>query len=196
MFDRMSRQAERTWLGGRRAALVAGLPGQVVEIGAGTGANLPYYRNAERVVATEPDAAMRRRLSARLGSARVPVEMVDAAAEDLPFSDASFDAAVCTLVLCSVADLDRSLAEIRRVLRPSGQLAVIEHVRGDPRLAKWQDRLTPLWTRIGAGCHPNRDIRAAIELAGFEFVTVESFQHPPTWGPTSPGLQGVATPRP
>ncbi len=194
-YDRMSRAAEQGWLGELRGQLLAPLRGAVLEIGAGTGLNLPHYRAAAAVVVTEPDAAMRRRLAARLATATVPVQMVDAAAEDLPFRDATFEAVVCTLVLCTVVDPDRALAEIKRVLRPQGQLVVVEHVRGGARLARWQDRLAPLWIYIGAGCHPNRDTRAAVERAGFDWRRVRSYQHQPNWMPTSPVLEGVAVPR-
>jgi ubiquinone/menaquinone biosynthesis C-methylase UbiE len=191
-YDRMSRSAEQGWLGELRARLLRPLRGDVLEIGAGTGLNLPHYRDAATVVLTEPDSAMRRRLASRLPTATVPVELVDAAAEDLPFPDGSFDVVVCTLVLCTVVDPDRALAEIKRVLRPDGELVLVEHVRGQARLARWQDRLTPLWTRIGAGCHPNRDTRSAVERAGFDWRHVKSYQHQPNWLPTSPVLEGVA----
>jgi len=189
----------------------------VLDIGAGTGANLSYLRAAARVVATEPDPAMRRRLIAHVATraaardgrgtsdaadgrdavdepagAGGPVEVVDATAESLPFPDAAFDAVVCTLVLCTVDDLDRALTEARRVLRPGGRLIVLEHVRGSGRLARWQDRVEPLWRRIAAGCHPNRDTRAAIERAGFGFERVEEFQPMPAWIPTSVFLEAVA----
>lgn len=194
VYDRMNRPLERRLLGPRRVQLLAELSGEVLEIGAGTGASLPHYRRASRVVLTEPDPAMRRRLTDRLADAAVPVELADASAQALPYPDGRFDAVVATLVLCTVPDLDQVLAEARRVLRPGGRLVVLEHVRGQGRLAQWQDRVTPLWTRIAAGCHPNRDIRAAIERAGFTFEQLEESQPLPPWLPTSPLLQGVARP--
>ena len=97
-------------------------------------------------------------------------------------------------MLCTVADPDRALAEAHRVLRPDGQLIVLEHVCGTGGLVRWQDRVTPLWNRLAAGCHPGRDTRAAVERAGFSFVEVEAFQPMPRWVPVSPWLQGVATP--
>ena len=106
-------------LGEQRARLLAGVTGQVLDVGAGTGANLPYLRQASRVVAAEPDRAMRRRLAARLARASVPVELSSDSAEQLRYADASFDAVIFTLVLCSVARPDRALAEARRVLRPA-----------------------------------------------------------------------------
>ena len=116
-YDPVSRSLERSVLGEQRARLLAGVTGQVLDVGAGTGANLPYLRQASRVVAAEPDLAMRRRLAARLARASVPVELSSDSAEQLRYADASFDAVVFTLVLCSVARPDRALAEARRVLR-------------------------------------------------------------------------------
>ncbi len=178
VYDRLNAQAERTWLGSRRAGLIAQASGEVLEVGAGTGANLGHYRDVTRVVAAEPDPAMRGRLARHLGSATVPVEVSDVPAERLGFPDASFDSVVATLVLCSVADPDAALAEMRRVLRPGGRLLVLEHVRGEGRRARWQDRVTPLWRRVGAGCHPNRDTAAAIVRAGFHLEHEERFEPP------------------
>lgn len=194
VYDRMSQPLERKLLGPRRQELLAGLTGDVLEVGAGTGANLPHYRRAIRVVLTEPDPAMRKRLAARLGEAEVPVELADASAESLPYPSGRFDAVVATLVLCTVPDLDRALAEARRVLRSDGRLVVLEHVRGQGALAQWQDRLTPLWSRLAAGCQPNRDTCAAIERAGFGFERVEESQPLPRWVLTSPLLEAVARP--
>lgn len=193
VYDTVNRRFEAEVLAERRARLVGDLTGAVLDQGAGTGANLPYFRRADRVVAAEPDPAMRRRLDAKVGSASVPVEVSDAAAERLPYADATFDAVVCTLVLCTVADPARALAEVRRVLVPGGRLAVLEHVRGTGRLAVWQDRLTPLWRRVAAGCHLDRDTKAAVERAGFGLDRVEEFQPMPSWVPTSVLLEVAAT---
>ncbi|WP_233160105.1 class I SAM-dependent methyltransferase [Pseudonocardia sp. MH-G8] len=165
-------------------------PGQVV---AGAGANLPHYRKADRVVATEPDPAMRRRLAGRLDRATVLAVVREDRAESLSDPDDTFDAVLSTAVLCTVPDPDRALAEVARVLKPNGRLVVLEHVRGSGRLAEWQDRLDPVWTRIGAGCHANRDTRAAIERAGVTFELFEEFQPVPAWVPTSPMIEAVAT---
>lgn len=193
VYDAVMAPVEHAVLARRRAGLLADLGGQVIEIGAGTGANLPYFRRAARVVAAEPDRAMRRRLAARLAAARVPVEVTDDAAGSLHYADASFDAVVCTLVLCTVADLGRALAEIRRVLKPGGRLVVLEHVRGRGALARWQDRVTPLWSRLAAGCEPNRDIATAIENAGFVISQTEVFDPFPRWIPARPMLEAVAS---
>lgn len=191
-YDMVTGPLERLMLGERRASLLAGLDGQVLDVGAGTGANLPHYRRASGVTAAEPDPAMRRRLAARAAAARVPVTITGDAAEALRHPDNSFDAVVFTLVLCSVSDPGRALAEARRVLRPSGRLIVLEHVRGTGGLARWQDLVTPVWSRLAAGCHLNRDIGAAIENAGFTIGTAESFDPFPRWMPVWPFLQGVA----
>ena len=194
VYDPLTRSLERAILAERRARLLDGLDGQVLDVGAGTGANLPYLRQASRVVAAEPDAAMRRRLAARLAQAAVPVELSSDPAERLRYPDASFDAVVFTLVLCSVASPDRALAEARRILRPSGRLIILEHVRGTGTLARWQDRVTPLWSLLNGGCHPGRDTAAAIERAGFIFERAEYSDPYPRLVPARPILEAVARP--
>ncbi len=193
VYDGMTSSMERAWLGHRRERLLGDITGDVLELGAGTGANLPYLRAAGRVVTAEPDPAMARRLRGKLASVPMPVELSGAAAESLPYPDGSFDAVVSTLVLCTVTDPHRALAEARRVLKPGGRLLVIEHVRGHGALAQWQDRITPLWSRLMAGCHPNRDLQAAIETAGFRFDHLEVFDPMPRLVPTRPVLQAVAS---
>jgi len=193
IYDPLTRPLERM-LVEHRTRLLADLAGDLLDVGAGTGANLPHYPPAARVVAAEPDRAMRARLTAKLTHppVRANVEVADVAAESLPYPDASFDALIYTLVLCTVTDPDLALAEARRVLRPGGTLAVLEHVRGTGRLARWQDRLTPLWSRLAAGCHPNRDIHTAIHRAGFTIHHAETFHPLPGWIPTNPWLQARA----
>lgn len=192
-YDLLAGRAERAGIGDRRRALLAGLEGDVVEIGSGTGASLPYYERARRVVAVEPDAGMANRLPARIAEAKVPVEVVSARAEALPFQDESFDAAVAAFVLCSVEDQGAVLAEARRVLRQGGRLVLLEHVRGARRTARWQDRLTPIHRKLAGNCHLNRDTRAAVMAAGFDASGVESTQLPGTHPLVRPGIQGVAT---
>jgi ubiquinone/menaquinone biosynthesis C-methylase UbiE len=196
LYDRMNATVERRWMGERREALLSGARGEVLEIGGGTGANLPHYRGVERVTLSEPDPFMREKLWPKLGGASVPVEVSDAGAESLPFPDGAFDTVVSTLVLCTVPDQRAALREVRRVLRPGGRLLFIEHVRGEGRAARWQDRVTPLWRRLFAGCHPNRDTVAAIEAAGFRLDSLERFLPPVRLASFAPHVQGAATPRP
>ena len=180
-------------MGWRRARLLGGARGAVLEIGGGTGANLPHYGDVARVTVVEPDPFMRRRLLTKSRAARVPVEVSAAGAEALPFPDGCFDTVVSTLVLCTVPDQDLALGEIRRVLRPDGRLLFIEHVRASGSMARWQDRIEPLWRRLLAGCHPNRDTVAAIGRAGFELETFEGFYPPVLLSGLTPHVQGSAT---
>lgn len=195
LYDRMSGAAERAVFAPLRARLLAGLSGTVIDVGAGTGANLPHFRAAGRVHAVEPDPAMRSRLTAKLDRARVPVEVTAASAEELPFDDAGVDAVVFTLVLCTVADQAKALAEARRVLRPGGRLAVLEHVRSTGGHARWQSLATPLYIWLAGGCHPNRDTAAAIERAGFTFEARELLELLPKTAPTRPWLYATASVR-
>lgn len=175
-YDFFMDRMDRAGAAEHRRRLVQEAIGEVLEIGAGTGKNLPLYRVAERVVALEPDPAMRARAQSTAREARIPVEVVEGDAMDLPFGDASFDAVVFSLVLCTVPDPEQALAEARRVLRPGGALRFYEHVRATaPRLARWQDRLERPWGWVGRGCHPNRDTAAAVAATGFRVVSLEEF---------------------
>jgi SAM-dependent methyltransferase len=195
LYDPIGASMERRWMGPRRRRLLAGARGAVLEIGGGTGANLVHYRDVDRVTIAEPDPFMRSRIGPKLQDSRVPVEVSSAGAEALPFPDGSFDTVVSTLVLCTVPDQEAVLEEIRRVLRPGGRLLFIEHVRAAGSMARWQDRLEPLWRRLLGGCHPNRNTLAAIEGAGFEIETFESFYPPDPLSGLTPHVQGSATVR-
>jgi ubiquinone/menaquinone biosynthesis C-methylase UbiE len=170
IYDRFMRETERACLQAWRAELLAEAGGATLEVGAGTGANLPHYpRSVDRLVLAEPDRAMRARLEARADAQARVVEIVDATVEALPFADASFDTIVCTLVLCSVGDPDRALGEVRRVLRPGGRFIYVEHVAAeDPRRLAWQRRLDPFWRHIAGGCRLTRPTGEAIARAGFD----------------------------
>ena len=192
LYDLLARPGERGEIGARRRRLLAPLEGDVIEIGAGTGASLPHYVRARRVVAVEPDPGMARRLPRRLAEARVPVEVVNASADALPYPDAAFDAAVVTFVLCSVDDPVTVLRELHRVLRPGGKLVFMEHVRGTGRIARWQGLLTPLHRRMAGNCHLDRDTLSTIERTGFDTRGAERTRFPATHPLVSPGVQGVA----
>jgi ubiquinone/menaquinone biosynthesis C-methylase UbiE len=175
LYDRTLAVTEEAGLADRRRELLAGLTGSVLEIGAGTGANLEHYpEGIERLVLTEPSPAMASKLHEHLQRISSDALVVNAPADALPFDDGSFDFVVSTLVLCTVPDIDRALAEIRRVLAPGGQLLMIEHVRSDdPGRAKWQDRLELPWRIFGNGCHCNRETERIVLASGFTFSELE-----------------------
>jgi ubiquinone/menaquinone biosynthesis C-methylase UbiE len=178
LYDRLLAPTERSWLGEQRRRLLAGASGEVLEVGGGTGVNLAYYGEVDRLVVTEPEEPMRRRLEQRARSAARPVVVQDAPAEHLPYADSSFDTVVSTLVLCTVADPSAALAEIGRVLRPGGRLLFIEHVRGEGRRGRVQERITPLWRVLAGGCHPDRDTVSAIRRQGLAVSELTSLQPP------------------
>jgi SAM-dependent methyltransferase len=169
IYDRISRRGEARGMGRRRGALVANARGRTLEIGAGTGANLPYYPSGiEELILAEPFEPMRHRLELKLRESGSSARTLDASAEAIPLEDDSLDTVVSTLVLCTVDFPDRALAEAERVLRPGGQLLFIEHVRApSPRMARWQDRLETPWRHFAAGCRCNRATIASIAAAGF-----------------------------
>jgi ubiquinone/menaquinone biosynthesis C-methylase UbiE len=191
-YDLAGRRVEKGELGRLRHGLVAELEGEVLEVGAGTGLNLPHYERAERVLTVEPDPSMARRLRKRADQARVPVDVIAGAGESLPFPDESFDTAVVTFVFCSVEDPAVALAELRRVLRSGGRLVILEHVRGGGRLASWQDRFTPLHRKVAGNCHLNRDTLGAVAAAGFDTQAVEPTRIPGSHPLVRSGIQGVA----
>jgi ubiquinone/menaquinone biosynthesis C-methylase UbiE len=188
-YERMSVRRDREQTGPRRARLVGDLRGTVLEVGAGNGLNLAYYRNVERVVALEPDRYMLEHLRRRARQVSYPVEIVDRRAEELPFPEASFDAVVASLVLCSVDDPTRVLAEVRRVLKPSGQLRFLEHVRGYGLGGAVHDVISPLWKVTAGGCRPNRQTEQTIRAAGFAVRSIERYREG-----MLPHVQGEAVP--
>lgn len=175
IYDRGFKATEEAGLRQMRRDLLAGARGRVLELGAGTGFNLDHYPEAiESLTLVEPDPHMTAKLRPKVAASGVEAEVTEAPAEELPFPESSFDTAVVTLVLCTVPDPAAALAEIKRVLKPGGQLLFLEHVRSrNPDLAKWQDRLERPWRFLGDGCHCNRDTIAAIETAGFELGEVD-----------------------
>jgi SAM-dependent methyltransferase len=189
-YDLVNRGAERRVLSRVRPLIAGEARGRVLEIGAGTGANFPYYRHLDRLVATEPDPYMARRARARAEELGLRLELHPEPAEALPFRDAAFDSVVVTLVLCTVDDPWRSLAEIRRVLAPDGTFRFVEHVRGEGWLGRAHDLIEPVWRRFGGGCHPNRRTLETIKAAGFHVIHLEQPRARPL-----PVVVGVAVPR-
>lgn len=198
LYDPFMRRAEERILGAWRSEVLADLSGRVLEIGAGTGLNLPHYPVAvTELMMLEPDRHMRRRLTARIRASVRHVSTSDADATSLPFADGAFDGVVLTLVLCTVPDVAATLAEVRRVLAPHGRLAFVEHVAAAPgsRRRAWQRRVEPVWSRIAGGCHLTRDTCSALEHAGFVFDWVKSEELPGALALGSPVVRGVARPR-
>ena len=173
-YDRQMAKVEKAGLRAHREAVLAEATGQVLEIGAGTGANLPFYGpGVESLTMTEPEVPMLRRLERKLREKATEATVLRAPAEDLPFEDNSFDAAVSTLVLCGVDDQPRAVRELRRVLRPGGRLLFIEHVRSvDPKLARKQDRMNGI-NRFMVSCDCNRPTLNTIEAGGFDVTKIE-----------------------
>jgi ubiquinone/menaquinone biosynthesis C-methylase UbiE len=177
MYVRTAKAAEQRGATEHRRRLLEGLSGTVVEIGAGHGLNFPHYpETVDELIAIEPEPTLRARAQAAAADAPVPVRVLAGVADELPLEDASADAAVASLVLCSVPDQERALAELRRVVRAGGELRFYEHVipRCQPKrlLLQTLDH-SGLWPRIAGGCHPARDTGSAIERAGFEIERSE-----------------------
>lgn len=187
----------RAGIGPLRGELLAGLAGRVIEIGAGGGLNFAHYPGTvSEVVAIEPEAALRQ--AARTAAARtdVPVDVVPGVAEALPVKSEAFDAAVVTLVLCSVGDVPRALAELRRVLRPEAELRFFEHVRAEGRglrAVQWAADRT-VWPLLNGGCRTGRDTTAALAAAGFAVERQRQLRVPPRGItlPSSPVVMGTA----
>ena len=152
-----------------RAEAVRGASGRVVEIGFGSGLNLPHYPQAvQSLVAVEPNDGMHARARPRIAASRIPVEVIHGTAEQLPLADAGFDSAVSTLTLCTVAEPARVLAELWRVLRPDGRLLLMEHgLSEDDGVARWQQRLNGLQRIVACGCNLNRPIAELVQATAF-----------------------------
>ncbi len=191
LTDRVMRGREFDRL---RARVTAGLTGEVLEVGFGSGLNMRHYPpEVKRVLAVEPAAAGRKLAARRVAASAVPVEYIGTDAQALPLADASVDHAVSTWTLCTIPDVSRALAEIRRVLRPGGSLHFVEHGRApDAKVARTQDRFTPLQRHLAGGCHLNRPISELLTGAGFELTRLDTFYLPAprAWGYT---FEGVAT---
>jgi ubiquinone/menaquinone biosynthesis C-methylase UbiE len=178
LYVRQSEQAERLGLAERRARLLAGLTGRVLEIGAGNGLNFAHYPpSVAEVVAVEPEPQLREHAERAARRAPVPVTVLDSVAEELPFAAAEFDAAVASLMLCSVADAPASLAEVHRVLRPEGELRFFEHVASPHHAVRALQRAADatFWPRLSGGCHLGRETDRLIEAAGFAIERCDRF---------------------
>jgi SAM-dependent methyltransferase len=180
--------------GRRKAALMRDLPSTVVEIGPGTGANLRYYRPGTTVVAIEPNVHMHAALARTADRYGIRLDLRADGAQALPFPDASVDAVVSTLVLCTVPDQAAVLGEIVRVLRPGGRLVFLEHVHAaDPVHRAVQTALARPWHWLFEGCDVRRDTEAALRSAGFDALTVERYRARSVFVPINPQIAGVAT---
>jgi len=188
-YDRFLAPAEDAGLADMRRELLAEASGRCLEIGAGTGLNLPHWPDSvDELVLTEPDPHMSAQLRKKTNAS-----VVNAPAERLPFADDSFDTVGLTLVLCTVPDPVSALKEIDRVLKPGGRFLFLEHVRSeDPGVARWQDRLETPWKWFGDGCHCNRDTLAAIEGSPLELDAAERGSLPKALPIVRPMVSGSA----
>ncbi|KTD38581.1 phosphatidylethanolamine N-methyltransferase [Legionella nautarum] len=196
IYDNVMQDAEDKSLKNWRQQLLQNISGDVLELGCGTGANLEFYPEAvNKLVLIEPNVHMRRKLQAKISNSSCPnIDILNDKAEFISLPDASIDAVVCTLVLCSVHNLEKALSEIHRILRPQGKLFFIEHVAATNNLKryKWQCRLAFIWKWIAANCHITRHTEQAIEKAGFKIIDI---QHQSIRGVppiVRPSIRGIA----
>jgi ubiquinone/menaquinone biosynthesis C-methylase UbiE len=160
-----------------RAAWIPHARGEVLEVGIGSGLNLPFYsRDVQRVYGVDPSVELRRMARRKAVTAPIKIEFLSQSAEErLPLPNASMDTVVVTWTLCSIADAPKALQQVNRVLKTSGHLIFVEHGRApDPGVAVWQDRITPVWKRVGGGCHLNHKIDDLITAAGFRIVELKT----------------------
>ena len=197
MYLKVAPRGDRRGASGHRARLLADLAGRVVEVGAGSGLNFSHYpATVTEVIAIEPEPTLRAAAQEAAGTAPVPVSVQAGTADPLPLDDGDVDAAVASLVLCTVPDQARALAELHRVLRPGGELRFYEHVirLSQPKRALFQlaDQ-SGLWPTVGGGCHPARDTARAIEAAGFTITRCERFDfRAGAVEPSLPYILGIA----
>ena len=159
-----------------RHRVVPAAEGRVLEIGVGSGLNLPFYtQKAELVMGLDPSPKLLSMARRAARPASIPFDFIEGSAEAIPLEDGSVDTVVTTWTLCSIADASSSLHEMHRVLKPAGSLLFVEHGRApEPNVRRWQDRLTPVWKHVTGGCHLNRAIGTLIESAGFQFERIET----------------------
>jgi ubiquinone/menaquinone biosynthesis C-methylase UbiE len=178
-----------------RASVAPEASGVVLEIGFGSGYNAPLYDPAKvkRLIGLEPSAGMRRRAGKRVAALEFPFEWLDLCAEEIPLADGAVDTAVVTFTLCTIPDPARALRGVRRVLKPGGRLLFLEHgAAPDPGVRRWQDRLNPIWGKLGGGCNLTREPLRLIETTGFRID--RSDQHYARGAPKFAGFltRGVA----
>jgi ubiquinone/menaquinone biosynthesis C-methylase UbiE len=159
-----------------RQRVISAAEGRVLEVGIGSGLNLPFYRPPVReILGLDPSPRLIAMARRRMSGSSPPVTFIEGSAEAIPMDDASVDTVVTAWTLCSIPGAAQALEEMRRVLKPGGQLLFVEHgLAPEENVRKWQDRLTPIWKRIGGGCHLNRPIRTLIETAGFGVTQIET----------------------
>ena len=195
-YDNIMRDAEDKCLRDWRRLLLQNISGDVLELGSGTGANLEFYPDTvKRLVLIEPNAHMRQKLKIKISRCKqTNIEILNNKAESIVFADESFDAVICTLVLCSVNHLEKTLSEVYRILRPQGKLYFIEHVAATHNIKRfqWQRRLAFLWKHIAAGCHITRHTEDAISQAGFRFIEINRQSMRGVPAIVRPSIRGVA----
>jgi ubiquinone/menaquinone biosynthesis C-methylase UbiE len=174
---------DRQVMAGQRQTVLADAYGRVLEIGFGTGLNLPHYPSrVEHLTILDPNVGMHRRAAGRIAVSRLTIDPLNLSADaDLPTNDCVFDTVVSTWTMCCIPDLPRALTEVARVLKPGGQLLFVEHgLSQDPKVARWQQRLNPLNMRLGDGCHLNRDIAYFVRGSGLTISQCDQFYLPRT----------------
>lgn len=198
LYDTAFVLAERRGLHKIRFELLSQARGKVVELGAGTGLNIAHYPTyVEELLLTEPDPHMASKLRKRIASTPVKASIAQVSADTLPIADATVDTVICTLVLCTVPDPEKTLKEISRVLRPEGKFLFVEHVRSEnPRLARWQDRLNRSWGWYACGCYCNRDTVLTIRNSPLQIAELRKDQMRWISPLVRPLVIGVAVQRP
>ena len=196
IYDKVMAETEAACLQQWREGLLKNVTGNVLEIGSGTGANLPYYA-LDKVSLTlcEPEGAMRKQLEIKISDQKLKgIKVTTDGAEVIHAESNSFDYVVSTLVCCSVTDLQASLLEIRRVLKPEGKFIFMEHVAAETGSTRrtWQNLINPLWKRIAGNCHLNRDTESAIKQAGFSISSIEHESMRKAMALVRPTIRGVA----
>jgi ubiquinone/menaquinone biosynthesis C-methylase UbiE len=194
LYDPVLRGTEEAGLRDMRRETLSEATGRTIDIGAGTGANVPLYPpGVTELVLAEPDPHMAKRMRRKLAEAGTAADVFEAGAEDLPFEDSSFDTAVFTLVLCTIPNPARALEEAARVLKPGGKALFVEHVRSrDPKLARWQDRFAGTWRFFNDGCNCNRDTLATIDASPLELGDVQHDRMPKAPPVVRPVARGSA----